>query len=117
MSAFQALSLIHISEPTLIKLAGSGTRQVDVVCPGFVSDCLETLEEIAIEGRETFIAAGGSDYRYLGCVNDSAEFISALARLVERHVAGWPGTAAEPACPHAALARRRERAVALGAER
>lgn len=105
------------TDRTLEELGAQKTGRVDVVCPGFVSDCLETLEEIAIEGRQTFIAAGGSDYRYLGCVNDSAEFIAALARLVERHVAGWPGTATEPACPHAALAKRRERAVALGAER
>ncbi|MFM8556294.1 MAG: ferrochelatase, partial [Betaproteobacteria bacterium] len=99
------------------ELGAQRTGRVDVVCPGFVSDCLETLEEIAIEGRETFLEAGGSDYRYLGCLNDSPEFIAALARLVEQHVGGWPGTATEPGCPHAALARRRERAVALGAER
>ena len=66
---------------------------------------------------ETFIAAGGADYRYIGCLNDSPEFISALARLVEQHVGGWPGSAAVPACPHAALAQRRERAAALGADR
>ena len=105
------------TDRTLEELGAKKTGRVDVVCPGFVSDCLETLEEIAIEGRETFIAAGGTDYRYLGCLNDSAEFVSALARLVERHGSGWPGTANEPACPHAALASRRERALALGAER
>jgi ferrochelatase len=105
---------------TLRELGERKVGRVDVVCPGFVSDCLETLEEIAIEGRETFLEAGGGDYRYIGCLNDSPEFVAALARLVESHASGWPGVlpSAEPggACPHA-LAARRDRALALGAER
>ena len=125
------------TDQTLRELGERHTGRVDVACPGFVSDCLETLEEIAIEGHETFIEAGGRDYRYLGCLNDSPEFISALARLVEQHAGGWPGCLHEPqavpgggerravaaadesskaSCPHA-LELRRERAVALGAER
>jgi ferrochelatase len=61
-----------------------------VVCPGFVSDCLETLEEISIEGRHSFQAAGGGDFRYIPCLNDDPGFIRALAGLVSQHTGGWP---------------------------
>ena len=108
------------TEPTLQALARSGVRRVDVVCPGFVSDCLETLEEIAMEGKQAFLEAGGKDYRYIGCLNDSPEFVSVLANLVESHAAGWPTrrpTPEEAKARTEALARRRERALALGAKR
>jgi ferrochelatase len=54
---------------------------VHVLCPGFVADCLETLEEIAIEGRDTFIAAGGGEFRALPCLNESPRWIAALADI------------------------------------
>ena len=69
------------TEPTLIELAKQGIRRVDVVCPGFVSDCLETLEEIAIEARRAFLAAGGTEFHALPCLNESAEWIAALAKI------------------------------------
>lgn len=69
--------------PTLRQLARAGTRRVDVVCPGFVADCLETLEEIAIEGRRAFLEAGGSEFHALPCLNESPEWIEALAKIVE----------------------------------
>jgi ferrochelatase len=96
-----------------------GVGRVDVVCPGFVADCLETLEEIAMEGRDTFLEAGGREYRYIPCLNDSPEFASALARLVESHTAGWPGAAvAGPTVASTGqLAERACRARALGAQR
>mgnify|MGYP005813286369 CR=1 FL=1 len=75
---------------TLHELGRKGTDRVDVVCPGFVADCLETLEEIAIEGRKEFLAAGGRQFHYIACVNDSPPFIAALADLVQVHVQGWP---------------------------
>ena len=106
------------TEPTLRALAGQGLRRVDVTCPGFVSDCLETLEEIAMEGREAFLSAGGSDFRYLPCLNDAPVFIDALAALVERHTAGWPTRALDASCSlerDQALVRTRARAVELGA--
>lgn len=65
--------------------------RVDVLCPGFTSDCLETLEEIAGEARGEFLTAGGREFHAIPCLNDSPRFISALANLVERHVRGWPG--------------------------
>ncbi|MFA7665408.1 MAG: ferrochelatase [Burkholderiaceae bacterium] len=77
------------TEPTLRELGKAGVRRVDVVCPGFVSDCLETLDEIARDARQTFLSAGGSDFRYIDCLNDSPPFIDALGRLALRHLAGW----------------------------
>lgn len=73
----------------LAELGRAGTGRVDVICPGFVADCLETLEEIAIEGRDTFIANGGGDYRYLSCLNGNTDWIGALAQIIEPHLAGW----------------------------
>jgi len=106
------------TEPTLRALAQQGLRRVDVTCPGFVADCLETLEEIAMEGREAFLASGGTEYRYIPCVNDAPAFVDALASLVERHAAGWPTLALD--APRSlerdqALVRTRARAVELGA--
>ena len=60
------------------------------MCPGFPADCLETLEEIAMEGREAFLHAGGKDFHYIPCLNDSPAWITALAGIAERHLAGWP---------------------------
>ena len=68
--------------PTLVELAKSGLRKVDVVCPGFVSDCLETLEEIGIEGRRAFLAAGGAQFSLIPCLNESSGWIDAMARIV-----------------------------------
>lgn len=78
------------TEPTLEDLARSGVRTVDVVFPGFVADNLETLEEIAIGGRDAFKKAGGDALRVVPCVNDSPAFISALGDLVASQLAGWP---------------------------
>lgn len=74
------------TQPTLESLARAGLRRVDVVCPGFVSDCLETLEEIAIECRAAFLAAGGAEFRYIPCLNERHEWIAALATLVRRRL-------------------------------
>lgn len=63
--------------------------RVDVVCPGFTSDCLETLEEIAMQERQTFLTAGGGDFHYIPCLNERTAWIEALAGLVRRHLAGW----------------------------
>ena len=77
------------TEPTLVALAQSGVKRVDVMCPGFTSDCLETLEEINMEAREAFLHAGGESFNYISCVNDNNEWIRALADLCERHMGGW----------------------------
>jgi ferrochelatase len=80
------------TEPTLRELGASGVKRVDVVCPGFPADCLETLEEIAMEGREAFLHAGGKAFSYIPCLNDSPAWITALADIAERNLAGWPTT-------------------------
>jgi ferrochelatase len=72
------------TEPTLVELARGGLRRVDVVCPGFVSDCLETLEEIGITARRAFLQAGGKEFHLLPCLNESPEWIAALAAISGR---------------------------------
>ena len=70
------------TQPTLIELAHAGARRVDVVFPGFVADCLETLEEIGIVARRAFVQAGGSQLELVPCLNDAPEWIEALAAMV-----------------------------------
>ncbi len=81
------------TEPTLQRLAGEGVTDVDVVCPGFLADCLETLEEIRIEVRDAFLAAGGRQFRYIPALNDDPAWIHSLADLVQSQLQGWPTTA------------------------
>ncbi len=106
------------TDKTLEALGKQKLERVDVVCPGFVADCLETLEEIAIEGKETFIQAGGQEFRYLACLNDSPQWIAALAQIVQEQMAGWP---IQRLTAEAALAaregqqQRKLRATELGA--
>ena len=78
------------TEPSLIAMAQAGIRRVDVVCPGFTSDCLETLEEIKQEAREAFLHAGGQQFEYIDCLNDSAPWITALSDIAQQHMQGWP---------------------------
>ncbi len=100
------------TEPTLIKMAKAGTARVDVVCPGFTSDCLETLEEIAIEARAAFLGAGGKEFHYISCLNDQPEWIDALCTVALQHMQGWPTAAADDSQDREAS---RQRALALGA--
>ena len=101
------------TEPTLVALARQGVKRVDVMCPGFTSDCLETLEEIGQEARAAFLQAGGAQFHHIPCLNDQHEWIDALARLAMRHLQGWPTTAVQ----EPELARQRERALQAGALR
>ena len=78
------------TEPTLVGLAKQGIKRVDVMCPGFTADCLETLEEIAQEARDAFLEAGGAEFNYIPCLNDQHEWIAALSALAIRHMQGWP---------------------------
>ncbi|MFM2052131.1 MAG: hypothetical protein RL456_168 [Pseudomonadota bacterium] len=102
------------TEPTLEALARRGVRHVQVLCPGFAADCLETLEEIAIEGRQAFLTAGGQRFDAIPCLNDHPAWIEALGHLVARHTAGWPVHRDEQPRP-ADLEGQRQRALALGA--
>ncbi|HUY02315.1 MAG TPA: ferrochelatase, partial [Rhodocyclaceae bacterium] len=98
------------TQPTLEALGRAGIGRVDVICPGFVGDCLETLEEIAIEARAAFLQAGGREFHYLPCVNERDDWIAALAGLARAHLGNW---LALPTADPDALARAR----ALGAKR
>lgn len=100
------------TEPSLVKLAKGGLKSVDVICPGFAVDCLETLEEINQEARATFLAAGGQRFGYIPCLNDHPAGIKALAQLAERHLQGWTSEAPHPDT----LALQRQRAMAAGAK-
>ena len=74
------------TDETLRELAGAGVRSVDVFCPGFSADCLETLEEIEQENRNVFLEAGGETFRYIPALNDTPGHIRALAGLIEAHM-------------------------------
>ena len=76
------------------RLAQEGVRRVDVFCPGFVADCLETLEEIGIEGEATFLAAGGQEFHAIPCLNEHPRWIAALADLVLAQSGGLARAAA-----------------------
>jgi ferrochelatase len=101
------------TEPSLIAMGKSGVKRVDVVCPGFTSDCLETLEEINMEAREAFLHAGGQAFHYIPCLNDDPEWITALCNLAQKHLQGWPTQETPDA---AALQASRAAALALGAK-
>ncbi|MBC9034762.1 ferrochelatase [Sphingomonas sp. JC676] len=77
------------TDTTLAALPGRGIKRIAIVAPGFSADCLETLEELAIRGRETFMSAGGIDFVYLPCLNDSDPGIEMLKKIVGRELAGW----------------------------
>jgi len=73
----------------LRNLGNEGVQRVDVFCPGFVADCLETLEEIGIEGRALHSAAGGKEFHVIPCLNEHPRWIAALADLTFRNLASW----------------------------
>ena len=76
--------------PTVQKLAKDGVKRIDVICPGFIADCLETLEEIAMEVRVDFLNAGGKEFNYIPCLNESPAWMRGLAEIAEQHLIGWP---------------------------
>jgi len=100
--------------PTVQELAKKGIRHIDVMCPGFAGDCLETLEEIAMEVRQDFLTAGGRQFGYIPCLNDDPRWLEALADIAEQYLAGW-ALKADPSDLQAEIARTR--ALGMGAER
>jgi len=66
-----------------------GIKDVDVICPGFAADCLETLEEITVENKGYFIEAGGKDLRYIPALNDRDDHVAAIQGLIEKECQGW----------------------------
>ncbi len=107
--------LTPYTEPTLVDLAAKGIKRVDVMCPGFTSDCLETLEEIDQEARAAYLAAGGESFHYIPCLNDQHEWIAALSAIALRHLQGWPTAADATPNQSVDLPAQRQRALALGA--
>jgi len=97
------------TDATLKALPEQGVKSVQVVCPGFAADCLETLEEIGEENRDYFIAAGGETFGYIPCLNSSPGHISALVDILEEQLTGWLDNESEESTTTKA------RAVALGA--
>ena len=93
------------TQPSLEALARQGTGRVDVVCPGFVADCLETLEEIALEAKAAFLAAGGREFRYIPCLNERDDWIAALAGVVRTQLGHWLTLAGDAGAATAARAR------------
>ncbi|MDH7974612.1 ferrochelatase [Sphingomonas sp. AR_OL41] len=81
------------TDDVLMALPGQGTKRVAVIAPGFSVDCLETLEELAIRGKEQFITAGGTDFAYIPCLNDSPIGVAMLRKLIGRELEGWTRTA------------------------
>jgi len=77
------------TDHTLRALAEEGVKSVQVICPGFSVDCLETLEEVAMENRDIFLEAGGEQYDYIPCLNDDASHVRLFSELVSQHTQGW----------------------------
>ena len=84
------------TDETLKSLPDQGIKSVQVVCPGFSADCLETIEEIGEENRDYFLEAGGERFEYIPCLNADPEHIAALADLVRDNLSGWTVAGAEP---------------------
>lgn len=97
------------TEPTVKLLAAQGVKRIDAICPGFASDNLETLEEIAMEAKAAFLGAGGDRFEFIACLNDRPDWITALADLSLQHLQGWPLGATQPD------EAQRRRALAMGA--
>jgi ferrochelatase len=107
------------ADATIAALGRDGLGRLDVLCPGFATDCLETLEETAMQNRDIFRAAGGGDLHYIPALNARDDHVAFLARLIEKHAGGWPESSPDWSESEAARERDRSRgrALAAGAER
>jgi ferrochelatase len=112
----QELGLKPYTIDTVTTLGKRKTSRVDVVCPGFVSDCLETLEEIGSENKAAFLKAGGGEFHCIPCLNERHEWIQALARIAAENLHGWASTDWDQAPALRAAAESRTRALAIGAK-
>ena len=102
---------------TLAALGRAGVKRVDTICPGFAADCLETLEEIAIEGKATFLESGGREFNYIPTTNDTQPWINALMTITMQNLGGWVSADWDKTAAEAELAAGAQRAKALGASR
>jgi len=101
------------TDETLKSLPGQGVKSVDVFCPGFSSDCLETVEEIDEENREYFMESGGEAFNYVTALNATQGHIDALVALIEQNIQGWqiPQNNPEQLAQRQALADAQQAAV------
>lgn len=104
------------TDKTLEALGREGISRVDAVCPGFVADCLETLEEIALEGKETFLHAGGKSFHYIPALNEHPDWIEALGNIVLSNLAGWVDQEFDETHARQELQDSARRAASLGAK-
>ncbi|MFQ5982096.1 MAG: ferrochelatase, partial [Woeseiaceae bacterium] len=107
------------TDETITAWGAEGLGKIDVVCPGFAADCLETLEEVAIRYAGDFTAAGGEELRYIPALNARDDHVGFLSRLIERNVAGWPEASPDWSLSEAAreMDKSLKRAREMGAER
>ena len=107
------------TDETLRSLPAKGIKKIDVICPGFSADCLETLEEIAVTNREEFINAGGQEYRYIPALNASDPHIEMITNLIRQHTQGWPelNDKFDQTAIESMASERCKRALAKGAEK
>lgn len=103
------------TDKTLAALGREGVGRVDIVAPGFTADCLETLEELAMEGRETFLTAGGKDFHYIPALNEHPQWIAALGRIALDNLGGWVSETWDREADVQARETSRLRALQLGA--
>jgi ferrochelatase len=104
------------TDKTLEALGRGGTGRVDVICPGFAADCLETLEEIAMEGRHAFLSAGGKEFNYIPTTNDSPAFMAALTRIALENLHGWASAEWDAQAAEAGSRQSAALARAMGAK-
>ena len=107
------------TDETIEQLGNEGLGRLDVVCPGFAADCLETLEEIAMQNAERYRDAGGGDLHYIPALNARDDHVAFLARLIEKNAGGWPESSPDWSASESAqaLEKSRQRALAVGAVR
>lgn len=105
------------ADETISAFGESGMKRLDVICPGFAADCLETLEEIAMQNAELFMKQGGESLHYIPALNARDDHIDFLVRLIEKHVDGWPESSTDWSASDTAreLDKSRERAITMGA--
>lgn len=106
------------TDKVLEQLPKKGIKKITIVCPAFTADCLETLEEIAVENRDRFLGAGGEVYHYIPALNDRADYMAAMAELALRHMQGWAEADADwnPSRINREAEACLQRAKALGAK-
>jgi len=104
---------------TLQELPAANIKSVDVICPGFAADCLETLEEIQMENKDLFIEAGGESFNYIPCLNNNDDHITALCEVLTAHMFGWPETMPNWDAGKLAVEanKTRQRALDMGAKK